>query len=152
MSEQLLRELEQLTGQSLPQDYLHLLRNYPSALTVARRCIDNTDSEGMVADVELISDVHSLVIINREARLDSVPDPEGMEIFWPEQFLVIGETGSGDYYCIDVLAEITGVMQYNHQSVSFDVIADSLEEFVDMLMETFVENPPPEGSLSGNND
>lgn len=152
MSEQLLRQLEQLPGHPLPEDYLQLLQNYPATLKVARRCIDNTDSEGMVADVELISDLQSLLDINREARLDSVPAPDGLEIYWPDQFLVIGETGSGDYYCIDVLAEVTGVMQYDHQSVSFDVIADSLVEFVEMLMETFVENQPPEGSLSGNND
>ena len=54
--------------------------------------------------------------------------------------MVIGETGSGDYYCIDVDRQEEGVIQFDHQSVSFDVIADSLSEFIEILVETFSES------------
>ncbi|MEZ6133002.1 MAG: SMI1/KNR4 family protein [Planctomycetaceae bacterium] len=135
-----LQQLEKLIGHPLPADYLQLLRNYPDALRAARRCIDNTDAEGTVADVDLIADPQSLLEINLEPRQDSVPAPDGMEEFWPDQMLVIGETGGGDYYCLDVFEEVAGVIQYDHQSVGFYVIADSLDEFVQMLMDTYSDD------------
>ena len=64
-------------------------------------------------------------------------EPEGLEFFWPEQLLIIGETGSGYYYCIDVDCEEEGVIQFDHQSVSFEIVADSLDDFVELLVETF---------------
>jgi len=140
-----LQQLEQVLGHPLPTEYLQLLQNYPAALRQARRCIDDTDAEGTVADVELIADPQSLLEINLEPRQDSVPAPDGMEEFWPEQMLVIGETGGGDYYCLDVLGEVSGVIQYDHQSVGFYVLADTLDEFVQILMDTYVEEHASEG-------
>ena len=52
--------------------------------------------------------------------------------------MVIGETGDGDYYCIDTDGEHEGVLQFRHYSVEFEVIADSLNDFVEMLMDAFV--------------
>ena len=52
--------------------------------------------------------------------------------------MVIGETGDGDYYCVDLDGEHAGVLQFRHHAVEFETLADSLEEFVDMLTESFV--------------
>lgn len=141
MPEDPLQQLEQIVQHPLPEYYLQMLKNYPAVLKQARRCIDDTEAEGTVADVELIADFQSLLEINQEPRLGSVPAPDGMEEFWPDQMLVIGETGGGDYYCIDVFDEVQGVIQYDHQSVGFYVMADSLDEFVQMLIDTYVEAP-----------
>lgn len=138
MTIEILEHLKTLCGASVPDYYLRFLHDYPEPLRRATRALDDSDSEGMVSDVELIADLSSVLEINLEARVDSVPEPDGLEFFWPEQFLVIGETGSGDYYCIDVEGEVDGVMQYDHQNVGFEVIADSLDEFVEMLVETFI--------------
>ncbi|MEZ6123222.1 MAG: SMI1/KNR4 family protein [Planctomycetaceae bacterium] len=88
--------------------------------------------------MELISDLVSVLQINLEAA-DSVPEPDGLEFFWPDQFLVIGESGDGDYFCMDAGEEVTGVMQFDHQSVTFELVADSLSDFVTMLVHTFIE-------------
>ena len=137
MTPQILQQLTEMTGSPPPESYLHLLANYPDVLRQARRAIDDSESEGTVADVELIVTPESILKINLEARQESVTEPEGLEFSWPEQLLIIGETGGGDYYCIDVEGEVEGILQFDHQSVGFDVIADSLAEFVEILEETF---------------
>jgi len=137
MTPQILDQITELVGNVPPEEYLSLLINYPEALTSINRAIDESTSEGTVADVELIRDPESILEINREARVDSVLDPNGLEFFWPDQFLIIGETGAGDYYCIDVDQEVAGVMQFDHHSIGFEVVADSLNEFVEILEESF---------------
>ncbi|MCA9050491.1 MAG: SMI1/KNR4 family protein [Planctomycetaceae bacterium] len=63
---------------------------------------------------------------------------------WPAQLLIIGETGTGDYFCMDVLGDVPGILQYNHQAVEFERIADSLAEFVEILHDTFDEEAAEE--------
>lgn len=131
-------ELEELCGARLPHDYLRLLSNYPPALRTAVRAEDDSCLEGTVAEVELMSEPSDLVEINREVRLGPVLDPKGVEFRWPVQLLVIGETGDGDYYCVDTDGEHQGVLQFRHQSVEFENVADSLDEFVGMLLDSYV--------------
>ncbi len=131
-------ELEQMCGASLPENYLRLLHSYPPALRTAVRAEDDARWEGTVAEVELLSEPSDLVEINREVRLGPVLDPKGAEFRWPVQLLVIGETGDGDYYCVDTDGEHQGVLQFRHQSVEFENVADSLDEFVGMLLDSYV--------------
>lgn len=137
MTENAIQQLQQLLGQDLPDDYLSLLEVYPASLSSARRAVDETETEGMVCQVEFLDDLESVLVLNLECRADSVAEPDGLEFFWPEQFLVIGETGGGDYYCVDVDGDVDGVMQFDHMAVQFEVVADSLQEFVEILEDTF---------------
>ena len=148
MSKAAIEQLVKILGQPLPSEYLRVLADYPSVLKNVPRAIDNSDSEGTIEDVELIRDLNSVLEINQEARDGSVPDPEGIEHFWPDQLLVIGETGEGDYYCLDVDEPKPCVMQFNHQSVVFEIVAEDLQDFVEILVEVMVEfdpNAPDEG-------
>lgn len=137
MTDDLIRKLEALLQQPIPHHYLHAIEEYPSSLRDARRAVDDSDAEGFVCQVEFLNNLKDVLFLNVEARSDSVVDPAGFEILWPEQFLVIGESGGGDYYCIDAAEEIAGVVQFDHQAVQFEVVADSIDEFVDVLEETF---------------
>ena len=137
MSSESLQQFTEMFGGALPAEYLKLLDNYPDVLRQAMRALDESDAEGSVAQVELFENTDCVLELNLEARQDSVTEPEGLEFFWPEQLLIIGETGSGDYYCIDVDGEEEGVIQFDHQSVSFEIVADSLDDFVELLVETF---------------
>lgn len=92
-------------------------------------------SDGTVAEVELMAELSDIQEINHEVRLGTVLDPEGREFRWPDQLLVIGETGDGDYYCVDTDGVHQGVLQFRHQSVEFLIIAESLDEFVEMLLD-----------------
>lgn len=138
MSPEIIRDLEQLCDARLPVEYIKLLSLYPSILATACRADSGDDSEGIVSEVELFSSPVDVLEINREVRAVSILDPEGREFRWPDQLLVIGETGDGDYYCVDLDGEHAGVLQFRHHAVEFEVIADSLEEFIEMLIESFV--------------
>ena len=131
-------DLEDLCGSPLPAGCRTVLTDYPSALRGAVRAEDGTDSEGLVSENELIGDPVEVLRINREVRSERVLDPEGREFCWPPKFLVIGETGEGDYYCVDIDGEHEGVLQFRHHAVEFEEVAETLDEFIEMLVECFV--------------
>ncbi len=131
-------ELETLCQAPLPTACRAVLTDYPDALTGAVRADDGSDVEGFVSEAELLADPVEVLRINREVRLDSILDPEGREFRWPTSFLVIGETGDGDYYCIDASGEHEGVLQFRHHAVEFESVADSMDEFIELLVECFV--------------
>lgn len=144
MSAEIIAQLEQMVGTPLPPAYLKLQSHYPEELRAARRAIDDSDAEGCVHQVELLDDWRGVLFLNQESRADSILEPEGHVFFWPEQLLVIGETGGGDYYCLDTESPDDEVIQFDHQATEFEVIADSLKEFVTILKETFLEETNPE--------
>jgi hypothetical protein len=137
MSSTALLQLAELIELPVPDDYLELLNQFPAELQTAVRSEDGSDDEGTVAEYELIQDPESILAINLESRAESVLDPDGEEFFWPNQLIVIGETGCGDYYCIDASGEHSGVLLFENQAVEFSEIAESLQEFIDILMESF---------------
>ncbi len=138
MSFDALSELEALCQARIPPACRVVLTDYPAALRGAVRADDGSDSEGLVSEAELLADPAEVLRINREVRLDSILDPEGREFRWPAQFLVIGETGDGDYYCVDTAGEHEGVLQFRHHAVEFEPVADSMDEFIELLVECFV--------------
>lgn len=140
MRHQIRSHLQQLCGCPLPDKWLLLLRNYPSALLTAGRGADDQPDEGTVSQVELLSDDSTILQINLEARAETWLDPQGNAFNWPPTHLVIGETGDGDYYCIDAAAAAPAVLQYRAQFVLFENAADSLDEFVEMLLLAFTED------------
>jgi hypothetical protein len=58
---------------------------------------------------------------------------------WPDEYLVIGQSGCGDYYAIDMDDEYSLVYLWNHEIGDFaiDEQKDSLEEFAGSLVETY---------------
>jgi len=130
--------LEKLCEAPLPASCRAVLMDYPEALRGAVRADDGSDSEGLVSQAELLADPGDVLRINREVRVETVSDPEGREFCWPTHFLVIGETGDGDYYCVDVAGKHEGVLQFRHRSVEFETVADSVNEFIELLVECFV--------------
>ena len=133
-----LSQLETLCQAPLPSACRAVFANYPEILRRAMRADDGSDTEGFVSEAELLADPATVLRINREVRLHSILDPEGREFRWPGTFLVIGETGDGDYYCVDASGEHEGVLQFRHHSVEFDTVAESMEEFHELLVECFV--------------
>ena len=138
MSPEIVQDLEHLCDARLPVEYIHLLKSYPSILATACRADSGDDSEGFVSEVELLSSPADVLVINREVRAVSILDPEGQEFRWPDQLLVIGETGDGDYYCIDAAGEREGEFQFRHHAVEFESVADSMDEFIELLVECFI--------------
>lgn len=138
MQNDIQQELEVLCGSKLPQEYLALLDLYPSILSSALRSDDGSTEDGTVADVELLSSPGDVLDVNKEVRAGMIYEPDGTEFFWPSRMLVIGETGDGDYYCLDTQREVEGVIQYRHRPVDFVHLTESLDDFVELLIEAFV--------------
>jgi hypothetical protein len=145
-------ELESLCQAPAPTAWRAIMQNYPEALRGAVRADDGSDTEGFVAEAELLADPVEVLRINREVRLESILDPEGREFRWPIPFLVIGETGDGDYYCIDAAGEHEGVLQFRHHAVEFEPVADSIDEFIELLVECFVTGIDDEDDDEFNDD
>jgi hypothetical protein len=138
MQNHIQQELEVLCGSNLPPEYLALLELYPTVLASALRSDDGSTEDGTVAEVELLSSPGDVLEVNREVRDGMIYEPDGTEFSWPDRMLVIGETGDGDYYCLDTQREVEGVIQYRHRPVDFVHLTESLDDFVELLIEAFV--------------
>ncbi len=140
MSSDAISQLESLCQAPIPSACRAVLNNYPEVLREVPRADDGSDSEGFVSEAELLADPAAVLRINLEVRKESILDPDGHEFCWPMTFLVIGETGDGDYYCLDTAGGHEGVMQFRHHTVEFEMVAESMPDFIDMLVECFVDD------------
>ncbi|MFO0426219.1 MAG: SMI1/KNR4 family protein [Planctomyces sp.] len=129
------KELSRLVNAPLPPEWVALMEDYPAGLADFDRSEAGDGSLGMISDVELLSDYSDVLAINLEARAHSILHPDGSEFTWPDQLLIIGEDGDGDYFCLDTDGEYSGVLQFLHFDVEFEEISDSLQDYVDMLGE-----------------
>lgn len=132
-----LKQLQQLCDAALPQVWLDLLADYPAELTAAIRCDSADELSGTVSEVELLKSPQSLLEINLEARSGPVLTPDNRMFDWPAALLVIGESGDGDYFCIDLRDEVPGVVQFVSQTATFEQLSDTIEEYVEMLQAAF---------------
>ena len=107
--------------------------------TLATRLASEGFSPSDAADIaahELISDNTRLALLNDSVRGFSThwlaeweePGP------WPEDHIVIGENGAGNYYCISRSGLYAGVLEYDHEYREFVPRADSLEGYYQEVM------------------
>jgi len=139
-----LSQLQTICQAPVPTACQAVFTDYPEILRRAVRADDGSDTEGFVSEAELLADPLEVLSLNREVRLHSIVDPEGLEFRWPSSFLVIGETGDGDYYCVDAAGGHEGVLQFRHHTVEFEIVADSMDEFIELLVECFVTGIDPD--------
>ncbi len=139
MNSDAISQLENLCQAPIPSACRAVITDYPEALLGVPRADAGSDPEGFVAEAELLADPEAVLRLNLEVRKESILNPDGHEFCWPMTFLVIGETGDGDYYCVDTVGEHQGVMQFRHHTVEFEMVAESMPDFIDLLVECFVE-------------
>ena len=139
MNSDAISQLAKLCQAQIPSDCCAVFTSYPEVLRGVPRADDGSDSEGFVSEAELFADPAVALRVNQEVRKESILDPDGQEFCWPMTFLVIGETGDGDYYCLDTVGEHEGVMQFRHHTVEFEMVAESMSDFIELLVECFVE-------------
>ena len=148
MSRESLKQLEALCGGPLPAAWIRLMKHYPEVLRTALRSDDGDLADGTVSRVELQVSWKDVVALNHEVRKSLILDPNNEEFHWPQQLLVIGETDEGDYFCLDTTSEHAGVLQFKHLEVEYDELTESLDEFVEMLIESYVTDRESESSES----
>ncbi len=124
--------LEERLGVQLPEDWKEVVLSYPVALMqIARH-----DGES-VADYEIVDDLGWLLQLNDEVRLEPIIDRHNMAFDWPDSYFVIGENGYNDYYLVDVDNPKLGVMLFDHMECDFEVQADDLADFIDLILRQY---------------
>jgi hypothetical protein len=146
------RELEEICGAPLPGQWLQFLAEYPTELRMALRSDDGSEDEGCVGDAELLADPADVLAINREVRGTSIPDGVNQEFRWPVRYVVIGESGDGDYYCINADDPHCGVHQFQHLPVRFKRLTDGFVEFLEMLIEAYLDFDDADGDEDDDQD
>jgi len=107
----------------LPDYYRAFVQNYPPLLLA----IPNGPYL-----CELSNSAENVIQLNRLVRTFN-------SFEWPDEYLVIGESGCGDYYAIDIDDEDSSVYLWNHEQGDFsdDEEVDSLPEFAGQLIQSY---------------
>lgn len=84
-----------------------------------------------ISSNELIFDSSKVEAINVEMRsFKAIWLPMQVEpSFWPDDWLIIGGSGNGDYFCISKSGSFSGVYCFEHESLQFVSYASSLDDF-----------------------
>ena len=96
----------------VPNAYRDLVTNYPEEFYEWGADYDLSDSPDRVVE------------INREVRTEPF---YGLK--WPDRYFAIGENGCGDYYCLDLQGDFTGVIFFDHEVGQFIRKFSSLDEW-----------------------
>ena len=96
---------------------------------------------------ELIFDPEFLVDLNRQMRSFKArwlaTDAEDSD--WPDDLLIIGGSGCGDYYCISSSGVFQGIQIYEHEIGAFEYFADDFDTYYESIMvDIRKRHQPPE--------
>ncbi|NOY41000.1 MAG: SMI1/KNR4 family protein [Planctomycetes bacterium] len=107
----------------LPDFYWEFVHDYPKAL----------HAPGCHAwQVELLDLAHRIITLNQQIRSFQTID-------WEEEYFIIGESGCGDYYAIDIDDNESPVYFWNHDIGDFDdrEEIDSLDHFAEHIIQMY---------------
>lgn len=110
--------IELALGFPLPKAYVDVVTNYPRAL-----------AETEAPDFGLFDDASLVIDANRLVRNDGYFGEQ-----WPDQYVIIGENGCGDYYVVMKNANQFSVGFADHEAMECNPFASDLEEFVGKLL------------------
>ncbi|GAA5511156.1 SMI1/KNR4 family protein [Novipirellula caenicola] len=110
--------IESALGFFLPKSYVDVVTNYPAELA-------NTEAP----DFGLFDDPTLIIDANRTVRTDGYCGEP-----WPDQYVIIGENGCGDYYVVTKNATQFSVGFADHEAMECNPFASNLDEFVAKLI------------------
>ena len=99
----------------------------------------NADDAAEICEHEFLRDHERIIALNNELRQlnarwtsdDLEPRP------WPDDYLVIGDSGCGDYYCVSRTRAFPGIVAYEHEMAAFTPFAASFDEYYELMMQDF---------------
>ncbi len=110
--------IERALGFSLPHPYTNVVTNYPPALA---------DTEA--PDFGLFNDPALVIDANRTVRENGYFGEQ-----WPDQYVIIGENGCGDYYVVTKTSTEFSVGFADHEAMECNPFASNLNDFVAKLI------------------
>lgn len=57
-----------------------------------------------------------------------------IEIRWPKDYILIGDSGCGDYYCLDLSQLPSPIVCLNHETQSCEEVSPSFQEWTRQLL------------------
>ena len=99
----------------------------------------NADDAAEICEHEFLRDPERIIALNNEMRQlkarwttdDLEPRP------WPDDYLIIGDSGCGDYYCVSRTRAFPGIVAYEHEMAAFTPFAASFDEYYELMMQDF---------------
>src|SRR5262245_61779732 len=119
MTQQDIDHIEGRLGVRLPSDYCTFMTSYPQL----------SKAVAGIAQHEILSDARSIIRENERVRAGELPLRS-----WPHDLFVIGDSGCGDYYCLDLSESVPAVVCWNHETGDFEETAPSLRAFLQQLI------------------
>ena len=117
MTDDDLDRIEARLAVQLPPEYRRFAADYPPDLDADTRNHDIFDSaDRVIAETEFL-------------RVGSVP-----EMPWQSSFVVIGDSGCGDWYFLDLDEAPAPVKEWNHETASFDHVAASINDWCSRVL------------------
>jgi hypothetical protein len=90
-----------------------------------------------IAENELMFELSRIESLNSEVRsIKAFWSLEQTEAgYWPDDQLIIGGRGNGDYYFISKSGAFSGVRSFSHECLEVEEYARSLDDYFDKTME-----------------
>ncbi len=117
-----------------PSEYIEFLQSVKSRLRqealIPNDVLVDIENNEMIHDLSLLQEVnHELHTIR--ARWFS---GQTIDEYWPDNLLVIGRSGCGDYYCISTDKAFSGVKEYDHEEGVLKTATNSISEYYEYIM------------------
>ena len=136
MNEADIVKIEDYVGLTVPESYRQLLLDYPEPLASLRW------SGIRPTSFELFNKSKKILQENKFVRSSTfnMEDDSGETHTWPNHFLVIGESGGGDYYAINLKNKKAAVYFWDHETGGgFAKHAPSLREHIRKIFDQYFE-------------
>jgi hypothetical protein len=124
----------------LPEHYRQYIASLPARF--ASEPISAADI-AEICEHEFLNDQTKIEAANAEVRsftANWTPHPPEAHN-WPDDYLVIGDSGCGDYYCISRSGSFPGVVAYEHEMASFTPFAPDFDAYYEAMMTDFRKRP-----------
>lgn len=123
-------------GVAVPPDYRALMLAFPQDL---RDAPYNSPVGGRASDSLLFDDPQRVIRYNRRWRDPNELPVNGESEPWPDEFLIIGEDGGGNCWCVKLDGSDRSVWFFEHADGVFVPSAASCEEHVDHLRQLIAD-------------
>ncbi len=114
-----IEKIESRLGVELPAEYRDFVINYPADLDEDIRAHD------------IYADADAVIEATEELRKGDNPD-----LKWPKHYVIIGDSGSGDYYYIHTQNNSAAIYWWNQTADELEEVAQSIDDWYQDIIAT----------------
>lgn len=111
--------IERQLAVRLPAFYVGFVTEYPLL----------PPEQADIAELALFNNPRRVITANQQIRIEGLPEAR-----WPENLLVVGESGCGDYYAIHLDGESEFILCWDHELSDFEITSHSIGAFLGQLI------------------